>query len=134
MEQIAIITKLVQELTAMSSSEGDTDNVEGMLRSCVSSLEFELRAKIRAEKKKEEAERALMAEEEKRLEEEEEDYDWICEDCDKVGGYNEDHAEETDEIGFTQFWCRSCYGKNEKLPNDFFEEVFGWKNGEPIVA
>jgi len=126
MEQIAIITKLVQELTAMSSSEGDTDNVEGMLRSCVSSLEFELKRKIRAEKKREEAERALM--------EEEEEYDWICKDCDNRGSYYEDHGEETDEIGFTHFWCRSCYGEEEKLPNDFFEEVFGWKDGEPLVA
>jgi hypothetical protein len=54
MEQVAIITKLVQELIAMNSSEADTDNVEVMLMSCVSSLEFELRAKIRAEKKKQE--------------------------------------------------------------------------------
>ena len=49
--------------------------------------------------------------------EEEEEYDWICKDCGMVGGYNEDHAEETDEIGFTDFWCVGCYGKKEKLPN-----------------
>jgi len=56
----------------------------------------------------------------------------------------EEEVESEDEEGQCMFCFKTlcdCYeekkeeeGSLAKLPNEFFEEVFGWKDGEPLVA
>jgi hypothetical protein len=109
MEQVAIITKLVQELIALNKPI----DVESMLGEFVSSLEqkvkvsLEEKAKLdkyyREEARKKEAQRERRRElyQLKKAEKKAKEVDWRSNICKFCGGYNGGE------------WCVSCFGEKK---------------------